>query len=103
MVARQKAMLCCKEGSHSPLQQMQNGMMQLESVGADSDVQCDLDAVDAVRCDTRSQHVERGGPGPRAAARQKATLCGRGKSDSLTDTNAVEAARKCRSRLLKPA
>jgi len=74
--ARQKAKLCSEEGSQIPLPtQMQNGMMQLESVGADSDVQCDLDAVDAVRCDTRSQHVERGGPGPRAAARQKATLC----------------------------
>ena len=67
---------CAEEGSQIPLPtQMQNDLRQLESAGADSDIQCDLDAVDAVRYDARSQHVERGGPGPRAAARQKATLC----------------------------
>ena len=55
---------CAEEGSQIPLSsQMQNGMRQLESVGADSDVQCDLDAVDAIRYDGRSQHAGRGGPG----------------------------------------
>ena len=41
---------CAEEGSHPPLQtQVQNDLRQLDSAGADSDIQCELDAVDAVR------------------------------------------------------
>jgi hypothetical protein len=54
---------CAEEGSQIPLlTQMQNDLRQLESAGADSDIQCDLDAVDAVRYDPWSQHAGRGGP-----------------------------------------
>ena len=54
---------CAEEGSQIPsLTQVQNDLRQLESAGADSDIQCDLDAVDAVRYDTRSQRAGRGGP-----------------------------------------
>ena len=101
-VGRQR---CAEEGSQIPsLTQVQNGMRQLESAGADSDIQCDLDAVDTVRHDGRCQRTGRGGSGLRAAARWRAKLCRRGKSDSLTDTNAEwhEAARKCRSRQRRP-
>ena len=85
-VGRQR---CAEEGSQIPsLPQMQNDLRQLESAGADCESQLDLNAVDTVRYDTRGQHAGPGSPGPRAAARKKARLCGRGKSDSLTDTNA---------------
>ena len=41
---------CAEEGSQIRLlTQVQNDLRQLESAGADSDIPCDLDAVEAVR------------------------------------------------------
>ena len=67
---------CAEEGSQIPsLPQMQNDLKQLENAGADCESQRDLNAVDAVRYDTRGQHARRGGPGVRATARWRAKLC----------------------------
>ena len=66
-----------EEGSQIRLPtQMQNDLRQLESAGTDCESQRDLVVADAVRHDSRSQHVGRRGQGPpHAAARRKTKLC----------------------------
>ena len=81
-------MLCCKEGSHSPLRQMQNGLSHLERAGAASESQRDLNAVDAVRYDARCQHALRGVSRPCATARQKGRAVLMKEVRYNTDTNA---------------
>ena len=54
---------------------MQDDLRQLERAGAASESHRVLDAADTVRHDARGQGAGPGSPRPRAAGRQKATLC----------------------------